>query len=294
MNSATPAITDPLVIAGRSFRSRLLLGTGKFSSNDVLAAAVAASGAEIVTVALRRATAGRDRAGGPAGADGTDRAVGTSGTDGADGAVASSGDPIAALDLDSTLLLINTSGAVDADEAVRLCRLARSSGLPPWVKLEVTPDPRSLWPDPIETVAAARILCDEGFVVLPYCPADPIVCRRLADVGCATVMPLGAAIGTNQGLTTRAALEIIIEQATVPVVVDAGIGAPSHAAQAMEMGADAVLVNTAIATAGQPVEMAAAFAAAVVGGRRGFLAGLAPRSTSARASSPLTGFLERE
>ena len=297
MNSATPAITDPLVIAGRSFRSRLLLGTGKFSSNDVLAAAVAASGAEIVTVALRRATAGRNRASGPAGVVGTARSDGaarTAGTDGADGAVASSGDPIAALDLDSTLLLINTSGAVDADEAVRLCRLARSSGLPPWVKLEVTPDPRSLWPDPIETVAAARILCDEGFVVLPYCPADPIVCRRLADVGCATVMPLGAAIGTNQGLTTRAALEIIIEQATVPVVVDAGIGAPSHAAQAMEMGADAVLVNTAIATAGQPVEMAAAFAAAVVGGRRGFLAGLAPRSTSARASSPLTGFLERE
>ncbi len=268
MNSESPAITDPLVIAGRSFGSRLFLGTGKFSSNAVLAEAVAASRTEVVTVALRRAASRPD-------------------------SEAGSGDPIAALDLDSTLLLINTSGAIDAAEAVRLCRLARSSGLPPWVKLEVTPDPRSLWPDPIETVAAAEVLCREGFVVLPYCPADPIVCRRLIDVGCATVMPLGAAIGTNQGLTTRAALEIIVEQSSVPVVVDAGIGAPSHAAEAMELGADAVLVNTAIATAGDPVGMAAAFAEAVAAGRRGYLAGLPTRSSVARASSPLTGFLER-
>ena len=150
------------------------------------------------------------------------------------------------------LVLTNTSGGVDADEAVRLARLARAAGLPDWIKLEITPDPRYLLPDPVETLRAAEVLCREGFTVLPYCPADPVLCKRLEEAGCATVMPLGSWIGSNQGLRTRAALEIIVEQATVPVVVDAGLGAPSHAAEAMELGADAVLVNTAIGTAGDP------------------------------------------
>jgi thiazole synthase len=174
---------------------------------------------------------------------------------------------------------------------VRLARLARAAGFPPWVKLEVTPDPRYLLPDPVETLAAAQTLCADGFVVLPYCPADPILCKRLEEVGCATVMPLGSWIGSNQGLRTRGALEIIVEQALVPVVVDAGIGAPSQAAEAMELGADAVLVNTAIGTAGDPVAMAAAFRQAVAAGRAGYLAGLPAASGAAAASSPLTGFL---
>ena len=257
-----PVRTDPLVIAGRTFGSRLLLGTGKFPSPDSLSAAIAASGTEIVTVALRRID--------PTAAD----------------------DILDALPGDgSVLLLPNTSGAVDAGEAVRLARLARAGGYPDWVKLEVTPDPRYLLPDPIETLIAAEILCREGFTVLPYCPADPVLCKRLAEVGCATVMPLGSWIGSNQGLRTRAALEIIVEQATVPVVVDAGIGAPSQAAEAMELGAAAVLVNTAIGTAGDPAAMAAAFRLAVAAGRCGFLAGLAGTRIHAAASSPLTGFL---
>jgi len=253
---------DPLVIAGRTFSSRLLLGTGKFPSSAVMGAAARAAGAEIVTVALRRIDldAGEDD------------------------------DILTALD-DDVLILTNTSGAVDADEAVRLARLARAAGLPEWIKLEVTPDPRYLLPDPVETLAAAETLCAEGFVVLPYCPADPVLCKRLEEVGCATVMPLGSWIGSNQGLRTRGALEIIVEQALVPVVVDAGIGAPSQAAEAMELGADAVLVNTAIGTAGDPVAMAAAFRQAVVAGRGGYLAGLPAASGAAAASSPLTGFL---
>jgi thiazole synthase len=189
------------------------------------------------------------------------------------------------------LLLTNTSGAVDADEAVRLARLARTAGLPTWIKLEITPDPRWLLPDPIETLRAAEVLIADGFTVLPYCPADPVVCRRLEEAGCATVMPLGSWIGSNQGLRTRPALELIVEQAGVPVVVDAGIGAPSQAAEAMELGAAAVLVNTAIGTAGDPAAMAAAFRQAVEAGRAGRLAGLPAASPSASASSPLTGFL---
>jgi thiazole synthase len=259
---------DALRIGGREFASRLLLGTGKFPSNAALAAAVAASGAEIVTVALRR--------------------VDLSGNDGNDG----SGDDILdALDLSRVLLLTNTSGAVDADEAVRLARLARSAGLPTWIKLEVTPDPRYLLPDPVETLRAAEVLCADGFTVLPYVNADPVLCKRLEEVGCATVMPLGSWIGSNQGLRTRAALEIIVEQSLVPVVVDAGLGAPSHASEAMELGADAVLVNTAIGTAGDPAGMAAAFAQAVAAGRLAFRSGLAPAGREAAASSPLTGFL---
>jgi thiazole synthase len=254
------AITEPLVIADRKFESRLFVGTGKFPSNQALRAAIETSGTQLVTVALRRI------------------------------------DPTAGEDIldaipDGVLLLTNTSGAVDAGEAVRLARLARAAGLPPWIKLEVTPDPRYLLPDPVETLRAAGQLVGEGFTVLPYCPADPMLCKHLEEAGCATVMPLGSWIGSNQGLRTRGALEIIVEQATVPVVVDAGLGAPSHAAEAMELGADAVLVNTAIGTAGDPAAMARAFRLAVEAGRAGRLAGLAATRDQAAASSPLTGFL---
>jgi thiazole synthase len=254
-------IKDPLVIAGREFRSRLFLGTGKFPSNAALAQTIDACGTEMVTVALRRID--------PTAAE----------------------DILDAIPTDRVLLLTNTSGAVDAGEAVRLARLARAAGLPEWIKLEVTPDPRHLLPDPVETLAAAEQLCREEFTVLPYCPADPVLCKRLEEAGCATVMPLGSWIGSNQGLRTRAALELIVEQATVPVVVDAGLGAPSHAAEAMELGADAVLVNTAIGTAGDPPAMGLAFRLAVEAGRSGYLAGLPAASPVASASSPLTGFL---
>ena len=254
-------MADQLVIAGREFGSRLFLGTGKFPSNAALAAAIEASGTEMVTVALRRVDPTADV------------------------------DILDALPPAGVLLLTNTSGAEDAEEAVRLARLARAAGLPPWIKLEVTPDPRWLLPDPVETLKAAQILCADGFVVLPYVNADPVLCKRLEEAGCATVMPLGSWIGSNQGLRTRAALEIIVEQSLVPVVVDAGIGAPSQAAEAMELGADAVLVNTAIGTAGDPAAMARAFRLAVEAGRRGFLAGLPGPSRVAAPSSPLTGFL---
>jgi thiazole synthase len=255
---------DPLIIAGRAFSSRLLLGTGKFPSSGVMGAAARAAGAEIVTVALRRVDldAGEDD------------------------------DILSALDTGEILILTNTSGAVDADEAVRLARLARAAGLPEWIKLEVTPDPRYLLPDPVETLKAAERLVAEGFVVLPYINADPVLAKHLEEAGCATVMPLGSWIGSNQGLRARAGIEIIVEQALVPVVVDAGIGAPSHAAEAMELGADAVLVNTAIGTAADPVAMAAAFRLAVEAGRAGYLAGLPAARTDAAASSPLTGFLD--
>jgi len=187
--------------------------------------------------------------------------------------------------------MTNTSGAADADEAVRLARLARAAGLPTWIKVEVTPDPRYLLPDPVETLRASERLVADGFTVLPYCPADPMLCKHLEEAGCATVMPLGSWIGSNQGLRTRGAIEIIVEQATVPVVVDAGLGAPSHAAEAMELGADAVLVNTAIGTAADPAAMGRAFRLAVEAGRLGHVAGLAATRLVADASSPLTGFL---
>jgi thiazole synthase len=253
-------MSDTLLIGGREFGSRLFVGTGKFPSNRSLRDALVASGTEMVTVALRRIDPTADE-------DILDALPG------------------------GILLLTNTSGAVDADEAVRLARLARAGGYPDWIKLEVTPDPRYLLPDPIETLRAAEVLCADGFTVLPYVNADPVLCKRLEEVGCATVMPLGSWIGSNQGLRTKAALEIIVEQARVPVVVDAGIGAPSQAAEAMELGADAVLVNTAIGTAGDPAAMAAAFRLAVEAGRRGYLAGLPARGGAADASSPLTGFL---
>ena len=228
--------------------------------------ALDASGAEIVTVALRRA----DLSGG-------------------DDEYANI---LKFVDPEKYLVLANTSGAMNAEEAVRLARLAEAAGLPKWIKLEIHPDPSYLLPDPIETLAATETLVAEGFTVLPYINADPVLAKRLADVGAATVMPLGAPIGSNRGLATRDQIEIIIEQATVPVVVDAGIGAPSHAAEALEMGADAVLVNTAIAVAGDPVTMAKAFRKTVNAARMAFLAGLPSQSAHAEATSPLTGFLE--
>lgn len=253
---------DKLTIADREFESRLFLGTGKFASNRKMAAAIAASGTQMVTVALRRVDIGNEN-----------------------------DDMLAAIDRNKYLLLPNTSGARDAVEAVRLSRLARAATGINWVKLEVTPDPYYLLPDGPETLKAAETLIKDGFVVLPYIHADPVLAKKLQDIGCPAVMPLASPIGSNQGLIMKAAIEIIIEQATVPVVVDAGIGAPSHAAEAMEMGADAVLVNTAIATAADPVEMAKAFKMAVRAGRIACRTGLAPRSGRASASSPLTGFL---
>ena len=249
-----------LTIAGRTFKSRLFGGTGKFSSPQVMKDALDASGCEMVTVALRRVDL-----------DNPDD------------------DIMAVLDRKKYLFLPNTSGARDAGEAVRLARLARASGGGDWLKLEVTPDPRTLLPDPVETLKATEILVKEGFIVLPYINADPILALRLQDAGAAAVMPLGSPIGTNQGIMTAFQIEIIIDQAQVPVVVDAGLGAPSHAAQAMEMGADAVLVNTAIAVAGDPVKIARAFAMAVVAGRDAFEAGLGERRADASASSPESG-----
>ncbi|HEX6262545.1 MAG TPA: thiazole synthase [Actinomycetota bacterium] len=256
---------DQLVIAGRPFRSRLIVGTGKFGSHEVMRESLEASGAEMVTVALRRVDL--DASGGP--------------------------DILEFIDPERYLVLPNTSGAADADEAVRLARLARAAGLPEWVKLEVTPEPRYLLPDPVETLTAAEKLVADGFTVLPYIGADPVLAKRLEETGCATVMPLGSWIGSNQGLRTRDAVGIIVEQATVPVVVDAGLGAPSHAADCMEMGVDAVLVNTAIAVAGDPPAMARAFAKAVEAGREAWRARLGEVRAEAEASSPLTGFLER-
>lgn len=256
-----------LKIAGREFNSRLLLGTGKFSSHETMSAALESSGTEIVTVALRR--------------------VDLSGKK----------DPFANIlefiDPKKYLLLPNTSGAQDAEEAVRLARLAVAAGLPNWVKLEIHPDPRYLLPDPIETLKAATILVKEGFTVLPYINADPVLAKRLQDIGTATVMPLGSPIGSNRGIENRAQIEIIIEQATVPVVVDAGLGAPSQAAEALEMGADAVLINTAIAVARDPSRMALAFKKAVEAGRDAFETGLAAPGHFAEATSPLTGFLKK-
>jgi len=255
---------DFLVIAGRIFRSRLMVGTGKFPSAAALHEALVSSEAEIVTVALRRVDLSKP-----------------------------DGDSILSeLDPDRYLILPNTSGARTAEEAVRLAKMARTMGLPPWVKLELTPEPKYLLPDPVETLKAAEILVKEGFVVLPYIQADPVLAKRLEELGTATVMPLGAPIGSNRGLRTRDMIRIIIEQATIPVVVDAGLGAPSHAAEAMELGADAVLVNTALADASDPGKMAAAFSMAVAAGRLAYLAGLGPVRDTAEASSPLTGFLK--
>lgn len=251
-----------LTIAGTSFQSRLFVGTGKFPSSSIMKQALEASGTQMVTVALRRVDLNNPE-----------------------------DDILQVLDKDRYIFLPNTSGARNADEAVRLARIARSASDSNWLKLEVTPDPRTLLPDPVETLIAAETLVKEGFIVLPYINADPILALRLQDIGAAAVMPLGSPIGTNQGLLTRFQIEIIIEQACVPVVVDAGIGAPSHAALAMELGADAVLVNTAISIAGDPVSMAGAFAKAVEAGRTAYLAGIGKATTNAQASSPEIGHL---
>jgi thiazole synthase len=253
---------DALIIAGKTLQSRLFMGTGKFSSPQIMQQTLEASGAEVVTVALRRVDL-------QAGQDPT----------------------LAAIDLKKYCLLPNTSGARNAEEAVRMARLGKAMAQTNWVKLEVTPDPKYLLPDGIETLKAAEILIKEGFVVLPYINADPILAKRLEEAGTATVMPLGSPIGSNRGLKTRDSLQIIIEQARIPVVVDAGLGAPSHACEAMEMGAAAVLINTALAVAQDPVQMALAFKQAVLAGRQAYLAGLPPEQTTASASSPLTGFL---
>ena len=255
-----------LIIAGREFSSRLLTGTGKFPSPESMRDALAASGTEIVTVALRRADLSGKK------------------------------DPFANIlefiDPKRYLLLPNTSGAMNAEEAVRLARLAAAAGLPKWVKLEIHPDPRYLLPDPIETLKAAIQLVSEGFTVLPYINADPVLAKRLQEAGTATVMPLGSPIGSNRGLQTRDQIRIIIEQATVPVVVDAGLGVPSHAAEAMELGADAVLINTAIAVASDPNRMAVAFKMAVEAGRAAYEIGLGTAQASASPTSPLTAFLD--
>ena len=257
--------TDPLVIAGREFGSRLIVGTGKFGSFEQMRVALDTSGTEMVTVALRRVDL--DATGGP--------------------------DILEFIDPNRYLILPNTSGAVDAEEALRIARLSRAADLPTWIKLEVTPEPRYLLPDPVETLKAAELMVRDGFTVLPYVNADPVLAKRLEEAGCAAVMPLGSWIGSNQGIRTRDAVRIIVEQATVPVVVDAGLGAPSHAAEAMELGCDAVLVNTAIAVAADPTGMAAAFAEGTRAGRRAHLAGRAPERANAEASSPLAGFLEK-
>jgi thiazole synthase len=253
-------------IGDREFRSRLLIGTGKFSSVGAMQSALEASGAEIVTVALRRVDL--------------------------TGLKDPQADMLEEIDQEKYLVLANTSGAMNAEEAVRLARLAVAAGLPKWVKLEIHPDPRYLLPDPIETLKATEILVKEGFTILPYINADPILAKRLEEAGAATVMPLGAPIGSNRGIETRAQIEIIIEQSRVPVIVDAGLGAPSHAAEALEMGADAVLINTAIAVAEDPAAMAKAFRLGVEAGRMGYEAGLGPTCRTALATSPLTGFLD--
>lgn len=255
---------EPLIIAGRKFESRLFTGTGKFSSALEMEEALLASGSELVTVALKRVDINKQE----------------------------DDNILQHLKHTHIHLLPNTSGVRNAKEAVFAAQLAREALETNWLKLEIHPDPKYLMPDPIETLKAAEELVKMGFVVLPYCSADPVLCKRLEEVGTAAVMPLGAAIGSNKGLRTKDLLEIIIEQSKIPVVVDAGIGAPSHAAQAMEMGADAVLVNTAIAVAGDTVAMAKAFKLAVEAGRMAYEARLAKPSLYAEASSPLTTFLD--
>lgn len=253
-----------LIIAGKTFRSRLFLGTGKFPSNQIMEDAILASETEMVTAALKRVSIEHSE----------------------------QDDMLRHIQHNHITFLPNTSGVRTAEEAIFAAQMAREAIGTSWLKLEIHPDPKYLLPDPIETLKATEILVKQGFVVLPYIQADPVLCKRLEEVGAATVMPLGAPIGTNRGLKTKELLEIIIEQSNVPVVIDAGIGAPSHAAEAMELGADAVLINTAIAIADDPVAMADAFRLAVNSGRMAFEAGLGSVETYARASSPLTSFLD--
>lgn len=256
---------NSLIIGEKTFQSRLILGTGKFSSIEIMNMAIAASGTEMVTVALRRLD------------------------------VNNPGDDLtSSLKRDDLVLLPNTSGARDAEEAVHLARLARAALGVNWLKLEIHPDPLYLLPDPIETLKAAEILVKEGFLIMPYINADPVLAKRLEEVGTVSVMPLGAPIGSNRGLETVEMLRIIVEQAQIPVIVDAGIGAPSHAALAMEIGADAVLVNTAIAVAGDPIALAQAFRQAVIAGRIAYEAGLPGKISTAQPTSPLTSWLNTD
>lgn len=254
--------SDPLVIADKVFSSRLFTGTGKFANKHTMSQALAVSGSQLSTMALKRVN------------------------------IHNQDDDILQPLIEAKInLLPNTSGAKNAKEAIMAAELAREALGTNWLKLEIHPNPKYLMPDPIETLKAAEELVRLGFVVLPYCHADPVLCRHLEQVGCAAIMPLGSPIGSNKGLASKDFLEIIIEQANIPVIVDAGIGAPSHAAQAMELGADAVLVNTAIAAASDPIMMARAFKYAVEAGRLAYRSGLAGASQKAIASSPLTAFL---
>lgn len=255
---------DILNIGGREFKSRLFVGTGKFASDDMMLRAILASKSEMITVAMRRVDLQDTE---------TDHIL-------------------SHINRDNVQLLPNTSGVRNAEEAILAAKLSRDCFETDFIKLEIHPDPKYLLPDPVETLKATEVLAREGFKVLPYIQADPVLCKRLEDVGTAAVMPLGAPIGTNLGLRTLDMLEIIIAESRVPVVIDAGIGVPSHAAHAMEIGADAVLVNTAIAVAANPVEMAIAFDEAVKAGRRAFLAGPGATSSVASATSPLTSFLD--
>ena len=256
---------DPLVISDKIFNSRLLLGTGKFSSNETMKDAIEASETEIVTVSLRRAN------------------------------LSEKNDEFANIldfiDNEKYLILPNTSGANTAEEAVRLARLSQAAGLPNWIKLEIHPEPKYLLPDPVETLKATELLVTEGFNVLPYINADPILAKRLQDVGASTVMPLGSPIGSNQGIQNIKQIEIIIEQATVPVIIDAGIGKPSHASAAMEIGADAVLINTAIAISSEPTLISKAFKSAVENGRIDYLIGNNHTASTASPTSPLSAFI---
>ncbi|MDE6560453.1 MAG: thiazole synthase [Muribaculaceae bacterium] len=253
---------EKLIIGGTEFNSRLFVGTGKFSSNKLMAEAIKSSGTEMVTVALKRIDTDNNE-----------------------------DDMLKHILLPGVQLLPNTSGVRNAKEAVLVAQLAREAFETDFIKLEIHPDPKYLLPDPIETLKATEELAKDGFIVLPYIQADPVLCKRLEEAGTSAVMPLAAPIGTNKGLVVKDMIEIIIAESRVPVVVDAGLGAPSHAAEAMEMGADAVLVNTAIAIAGDPVAMARSFAKAVEAGREAYLAGLGIKSDIAVASSPLTSFL---
>ncbi|QSR87977.1 thiazole synthase [Methylacidiphilum caldifontis] len=255
---------EQLVIAGRSFQSRLLLGTGKFGSYLQMSQALEASGCQIVTVSLRRVEIGENKR---------------------------KEDILSFIDTEKYLVVVNTSGAMDAEEAVRIAKIAAYGGLPKWIKLEIHPDPRYLLPDPVETLKATQLLVKDDFVVLPYINADPVIAKRLEEAGAAAVMPLGSPIGSMRGIETKAQIEIIIEQANVPVIVDAGIGKPSHAAMAMEMGADGVLINTAIAIANDPCKMAKAFKMAIEAGRMAFEFGTDEISRLAVPTSPIESFL---
>lgn len=261
----TVAHADPLVIAGVKLRSRLFLGTGKYASDEAMLGALEASGCELVTVALRRLDLDNPKK----------KTI------------------LDVVDWHRYRILPNTAGCQTAEEAIRIARLARSMGLSDWVKLEVVPDPRYLFPDPEETLKAARVLVGEGFQVLPYINSDPVLARKLEEMGTVTVMPLGSPIGSGQGVQTLEQIRIIVEEARVPVVVDAGIGVPSDAALAMEAGADAVLVNTAVAHAKDPVLMAEAIRGGVEAGRKAYLAGRMPRRQQASPSSPTEGISPR-